>query len=67
MRSDYIKIKKIEDHYQHYLTYTEDEASVAVYLNGARLFLNENYTISNRTITLNLTVKPNDMIIVSYG
>lgn len=67
MRSDYIKIEKTEDRYQHYLSYTNEESSVAVYLNGARLFLNESYTISDRMITLNFTVKPGDRIIVSHG
>lgn len=67
MRSDYIKIEQTEERYQHYLTYTSDGSSVAVYLNGARLFLNENYTISDRMIILNVNVKPGDRIIVSHG
>jgi hypothetical protein len=67
MRSDYTKIKEAADHYQHYLNYTGDEASVAVYLNGLRLFLNEDYTISERMVTLNVAVEPNDKIIVTHS
>ncbi|MBG6234743.1 hypothetical protein IWX76_001311 [Pedobacter sp. CAN_A7] len=67
MRSDYIKINEATDHYQHCLNFTSNESSVAVYLNGLRLFLDEDYVISDRMITLNVTVESNSRIIVSHS
>ena len=67
MRSDYINIEKSEENYQFYLNYTNDESSVAVYLNGSRLFLNKDYTILNRTITFNVGVESDDRLIISHS
>ncbi|RAJ22879.1 hypothetical protein LY11_04583 [Pedobacter cryoconitis] len=67
MRSDYKKIEEVAENFQHYLTYTGNESSVAVYLNGKRLFLNIDYSITERMVTLNVPVKPGDLFILSHS
>jgi len=62
-----MNIERSEENYQFYLNYTNDESSIAVYLNGSRLFFNEDYTVLDRMITLNVAVNPNDRLIVSHS
>lgn len=68
MRSYYILIKKAQDNYQYFLNFTSDESSVPVYFNGLRLFSDKDYTIIDRMVTtLNISVKLNDLIIISHS
>jgi len=67
MQSDYKQIITDSENHQHYLTFTGNEKSVSVYLNGKRLFLGLDYTIFERMVTLNTPVEVSDLLIVSYS
>ena len=66
MNSHYKKIAHNTTTYIYYIEYSFNPGSVAVYLNGLRLFLDVDYVVNDQTVTILFELKSGDLLIISW-